>query len=246
MIPVVVISLARSPDRRAYITGHLEALGVPFRVFAAVDGSLLSAAARARYEPTMPAGAMGCAESHLTLLREIAEGDADFVCILEDDAALAPEALQLLDVAALRAMPPFDVLRLESRPRRGKRIAIPIATFSGFEVAATYRHQAATTGQIFSRRGARKIVAGISYLRVAIDVALFLDSYVLGLRVIETRPSLVRPHAPLPSTIGPGQKPRYTAWETVLNKRLRKREFRNIVSFVAAWGLPGLLRARLS
>jgi GR25 family glycosyltransferase involved in LPS biosynthesis len=189
---------------------------------------------------------MGCAESHLTLLREIAEGDSEFVCILEDDAELSPEALQLLDMATLRSFPSFDVLRLQSRARRGKRIAIPIAKLRGFDVVATYRHQAATTGQIFSRQGARKIIAGVSYLRVAIDVALFLDNCVMGLRVIETRPSLVRPHAPLLSTIGPGQKPPHLALETLLQKHLRTRELRNIVSFVAAWKLHELFRVRLS
>lgn len=102
------------------------------------------------------------------------------------------------------------------------------------------------TGQIFSRRGAQKIVAKISYLRVALDAALFLDSYVMGLRVIETRPSIVRPHRHFSSTIGPGREPPYGAWQVLLNKRLRMRETRNIVSFIAAWGLPGLFRVRLS
>ena len=68
----------------------------------------------------------------------------------------------------------------------------------------------------------------------------------MGLRVIESRPSRVRPHTRFPSTIGRGREPPYTAWEVLLNKRLRMRETRNIVSFVAAWGLPELLRARLS
>jgi glycosyl transferase family 25 len=246
MIPVAVINLPQSTDRRSYMTAHLGALGIPFRLFDAIDGYQLSESDRARYEPTIPVGAIGCAESHLALLREIAKGDAEFVCVLEDDADLAPEALQLLDLAALQSLPRFDVLRFECRERRGKRIMIPVARFDGFDLAATYRHKIAMTGQIFSRRGAEKIVAKISYLRVALDAALFLDSYVMGLRIIETRPSLVRPHMHLPSTIGPGRKPPYTAWEILLNKHLRMRETRNIASFVAAWGLHGLFRARLS
>ncbi len=246
MIPVEVINLPQSADRRAYMAAHLGALGVPFKFFAAIDGSQLPATTRARYEPTIPAGAMGCAESHLALLRHIAQGDAAFVCVLEDDAELAPEALQLLDPATLESLPSFDVLRLESRDRRARRLCIPIASFAGFELVATFRHKIAMTGQIFTRAGAQKIVERISYLRVALDAALFLDSYVMGLRIIESRPSLVRPHASLHSAIGPGREPPYTAWEAFLNKRLRMRETRNIISFVAAWGLPGLLRARLS
>src|ERR1700704_4561619 len=111
MIPVAVINLPQSADRRAYIAAHLGALGIPFSFFSAIDGSQLSATVRARYEPTIPAGAMGCAESHLALLRDIAEDDAEFVCVLEDDAELAPEAMQLLDPSTLLSLPSFDVLR---------------------------------------------------------------------------------------------------------------------------------------
>lgn len=246
VIPVVVISLERSIDRRAYISGHLGQLGIPFRLFPAVDGSQMPATSRAKFEPTMPAGAMGCAESYLTLLRAIAVGDDEFVCVLEDDAEIAPIAAGLLDFDTLKRLPEFDVLRLESRDRRRKSFAIPIARFDGFDLAACFRHKAATTGQIFTRDGARKIVASISYLRVAIDIALFIDSHVMGLRVIETRPSLVRPHEPLESTIGRGRKPTYSALEIFLQRRMRTRELRNIASFIAAWPVSELVRARLS
>ena len=245
MIPVVVISLERSADRRAYITEHLQRLAVPFRFFSAIDGARVSAGVRSRYEPTMPVGAVGCAESHLALLRELAEGSDEYMCILEDDAELAPDITRLLDLETLERLPSFDVLRLESRERRSRRFVIPIADFGRFRLVATYQHKAATTGQIFSRAGARKILAGISYLRVAIDIALYIDSYVMGLRVIETSPSLVRQHGSLNSIIGPGQKPHYSAFETFLMRRVRTRELRNIMSFVAAWRLPELVRVRL-
>jgi GR25 family glycosyltransferase involved in LPS biosynthesis len=246
MIPVIVINLPRSRDRRDYAQAQMEALGIPFVFFKAIDGGLLTDEEKARYEPTMPIGAMGCAESHLAVLREIAAGSYEFVCVLEDDAELSPAAVQLLDEAALRRLGPLDVLRLESRPRRNRRLTIPMGAFDGFSVSAGYRHHMATTGQIFSREGARKIIAGLSYLRVAIDVALFLDINVFGLRVIEARPSLVRPRNTLPSTIGQGRKPPYAWWETALQKHMRIRELRGLLSFAAAWGLPGLLRARLS
>ena len=90
MIPVVVINLPRSADCRDDIAAHLGHLGIPYRLFAAVDGKTLSDAQRARYGSSLPLGAMGCAESHLALLREIADGPDEFVCILEDDVFCGP------------------------------------------------------------------------------------------------------------------------------------------------------------
>jgi GR25 family glycosyltransferase involved in LPS biosynthesis len=243
VIPVVVISLRRSTDRREHIAAHLGRLGIPYRWFDAIDGATLSPAQRARYGPTMPPGAMGCAESHLTVLHAIAEGSDPFVCILEDDAELSPAVVDLLDAAALGQLPSFDVLRLEGADGRS-RPAFPVARFAAFELHLAFRNMMATTAQIFSRAGARKIVAGITTLPVAIDVALFLECYVLGLRVIEARPSLARPRPALPSVIGPGQPPPYTWWQTFRMRRLRSREWRRAVSFLMAWGPSGLLRAR--
>jgi len=235
--------MRRSTDRREHIATHLGGLGVPYRFFDAVDGATLPAPERARYGPTMPAGAMGCAESHLAVLREIAQGSDDFVCILEDDVELSPPAVALLEAATLARLPAFDVLRLEGADGRA-RPSFPVARFDAFELHLAYRNLMATTAQIFSRAGARRIVAGITTLPVAIDVALFLECYVLGLRVIEARPSLARPQAALPSSIGPGRPPPYTWWQTFRMRKLRSREWRRAVSFLIAWGPSGLLRAR--
>ena len=244
MIPVVVINLPRSADRRDDIAAHLGHLGIPYRLFAAVDGKTLSDAQRARYGSSLPLGAMGCAESHLALLREIADGPDEFVCILEDDVELAPAVVDLLDAAFLGSLPAFDVVRLESGADDRAAASIPIARRDGFEAHIAWRHHLATTAQIFSRAGARKIVAGLNTLPLAIDVALFLEHYVLGLRVIETRPSLARPRSGMTSEIGPGRLPPYTWWETFHKRKLRSREWRRTLSFAMAWGLPALIRLR--
>jgi glycosyl transferase family 25 len=243
VIPVVIISLRQSADRREHIAAHLGGLGIPYRFFDAVDGTTLAPAQRARYGPTMPLGAMGCAESHLTLLREIAQGSDAFVCVLEDDVDLSQPVIELLDAAALRRLPPFDVLRLEGVDGR-PRPSFPIAHFDGFEIHLAYRQLMGTAAQIYSRAGAAKIAAGVTTLPVAIDIALYLEWYVLGLRVIETRPSLARQGTVLPSIIGPGLPPPYTWWERFRRRKLRSREWRRAVSFVMAWGVSAPLRAR--
>ena len=127
LIPVFVINLPRSGERRAFMETQLGALGVPFGFFTAIDGTQVPPSARAKYDPSIPIGFVGCGESHLALLRQIRDGDSEFVCVLEDDAVVAPTTLQLLDPATLRSLSRFDVLRLESYPRRGKRLMLPIA-----------------------------------------------------------------------------------------------------------------------
>jgi glycosyl transferase family 25 len=249
MIPVVVINLPKSADRRAYIEKHLADLGIRFRLFRAIDGADLSPAERARYEPTMPAGAMGCAASHLGVLREIAEGPDAFACVLEDDTKVSPQLVRFLHQDVLQSLGAFDVLRLDCRPQHRPRLRIPIADVDGITITASQRQYPSMVAQIFSRSGAQKIVAKISSLRVALDVALFVDSYVMGLRVIETRPALACDFSlssSFASTIGPGRLPPYSWLETILDRRLRKRDLRNFMSFVQAWGLTGLLRARVS
>ena len=42
MIDVIVISMKRSAERRAKISAHLETLGIPFKIFEAIDGDELS------------------------------------------------------------------------------------------------------------------------------------------------------------------------------------------------------------
>lgn len=237
-IPIIVISLQSSVDRRAHMREHLGRLGLQFQFFDAIDGSMLACEERRRYEPTMAPGSVGCAESYRAVLHGIAGGSQEFVCVLEDDAALHPAALDLLRPAELRAFPRFDILRLSSlvaRPRR--RLMLPVAQRDQFSVVAVYRPFVGSAGQIFSRAGAQKALQVFQpMMRAPFDIALFEEQFVLGLRVIETKPNLVTPMS-FASTIGYGLGPPHTVRSRIKNfRRRRRREWRNAVSFVMAWG----------
>ena len=238
-IPIVVISLQRSVDRRAYMREHLGRLGLDFEFFDAIDGRALTQEERRYYEPTMAPGSVGCAESYRNVLHDIASGPHEFVCVLEDDASLHPAALDILDPVQLRTFPRFDILRLSSlvyRPRR--RLMLPIATRDQFSVVAIYRPFVGSAGQIFSRAGAQKTLQVFQpMMRAPFDIALFEEQFVLGLRVVETKPNLVTPMS-FASTIGYGLGPPHTVRSWIKNfRRRRRREWRNAVSFVMAWGL---------
>ena len=46
-------------------------------------------------------------------------------------------------------------------------------------------------GQIYSRRGARKIIAAMTQIREPFDYALYHDCHVSGLKVLEVRPGAI-------------------------------------------------------
>ncbi len=91
LIPVVVISLARSVERRAAIARHLASLGIPFTFFDAVDAQAMTTRdiANLRVRRSAYRGGMGflpaelaCLASFRAVLRKVARGNDDFVCIL--------------------------------------------------------------------------------------------------------------------------------------------------------------------
>jgi len=84
---VYVINLRRRPDRLAAFWSRLEEQEWPFarpRIFSAIDGSQVSCTP----EFTCGAGAFGCRESHVAILRDCLRRGVQSLLILEDDAEL--------------------------------------------------------------------------------------------------------------------------------------------------------------
>ena len=98
---VFVINLDRRPERMTSVTARLEARGIRFERFAAVDGkdetviAELKHVLRDNYERMTPLqmrimspGAYGCLRSHLQILKTAKERGLKKVLILEDDVML--------------------------------------------------------------------------------------------------------------------------------------------------------------
>jgi glycosyl transferase family 25 len=85
---VLVINLARRPDRLASISEQLRARRLPFHRIDAIDARDLPSDTDTRL---VPIGHVACARSHATALHHIAEGTPDFCLVLEDDALLHPD-----------------------------------------------------------------------------------------------------------------------------------------------------------
>jgi glycosyl transferase family 25 len=254
MVPVFVISLTRSTQRRSFIQNSLGALGIPFRFFDAIDGIAMSPVENAsmapqrhggRYGRPLNPGEIGCAASFRAVLQKIESEKSEFVCVTEDEAKFSAESRQFLEEKLLQELPKFDVLRLHNDHKIGtKGFAYAVPLLKGYSIFASVKPGLYCTAQIFTRAGASKILAGMIPLKAPIDNMIYRDSRIAGLRVLEVRPSVVNLH-PMESTIGN----RYREKQTIRSRLLRKtfflaRNIRSLVNFTRAWGFLSLFHLR--
>jgi glycosyl transferase, family 25 len=259
VVPVVVISLARSADRRTAVRRNLDSLGIAHTFFDAVDGRAMSADAIAAIAPRpyvgqssrpLSAGEIGCAASFRAVLTGFLAGSEPFVCVAEDDASFAPDARRFLDPALLRALPDFDVIRLVNDPRRGARLSRIVAREGGYAVHAPLRLGLYMFAQVFSRAGAQAVLSGLVPLTAPIDNLIYRDVGILGLRVLEVRPPVVTARQ-LPSLIGERFEETAKAQPRgpmiILRRKhyLLDRRIRAITSYARAWGARAMLGIRV-
>ena len=88
-IPIYIINLRRTPERRLQIQRQLDAFGLAYRFIEAVDVHDLSADGLNDLYPA-GAAALACTLSHIKCYDEIIKNKHPIGCILEDDAELLP------------------------------------------------------------------------------------------------------------------------------------------------------------
>ncbi|MDY7578868.1 glycosyltransferase family 25 protein [Herbaspirillum sp. RTI4] len=115
-LPVVVISLLESHDRRSYVGEQLSKFGVPFRFY---DATRLEtyppqydAVTRMKNHGNhMNLSEVGCYGSHYQTWQQLVDSEDEAWCILEDDVELSDRfAPVLMQVAALTQ--PYGFIRL--------------------------------------------------------------------------------------------------------------------------------------
>src|SRR5438270_13846419 len=77
--------------------------------------------------------------SHVAAVREGLSLGTEFFCILEDDTIPAPRLAECLDETVLRALPPFEALRLFAHFDRWEKPSKTIATLAGSVVVRMLR-----------------------------------------------------------------------------------------------------------
>jgi glycosyl transferase, family 25 len=181
-IPVFVINLDRRPDRRAFMASQLDAMGVAWERFPAVDGATLAEAELARRfdlrDPIirMGRGSQACTLSHLALYGRIAAGEHPAALVLEDDMQLSPDLAAF--VASAGWLPEgVGVVRFEkwaARPTRkllGPEVGLSPAP--GRAVLRLHSRIGGSGCQIVTRAAAARLASAAGRLRYPIDHLLY-------------------------------------------------------------------------
>jgi GR25 family glycosyltransferase involved in LPS biosynthesis len=252
VIPTFVINLERDSERRTILAARLNALEIPHTFLPAVDGRALSvdelerASPREKLafrRPLMPSE-IACGLSHLAAIAEGTRLGCDFFCVLEDDVIPAPKLPLCLSRDVLAGLSEFDVLRLFTHLDRWEKPSRIVDDLHGSIVVRMLRPGWGCQGQIYSRRGAEKILASMTCVRAPIDYALYHDCHVLGLKVVEARPGMVERDPAQDSTIGlrlPLEEPKTVATRFARARLRTRRKMRAAVSFFRAWGVKEFL-----
>ena len=119
-LPVWLVNLPRSTERRATMERRLAAIGLPFTLFPAVDGraeaarlarDLDAAAFRRNTGREVLPGDLGCYHSHLEVWRAFLATGAETALVLEDDVVFHDDFAEAV-TAALAARAGWDMLNL--------------------------------------------------------------------------------------------------------------------------------------
>ena len=101
-IPIYIINLRRTPERRLQIQRQLDACGLEYRFIEAVDTYDLNADELNGLSLRDGVNALACTLSHIKCYDEIIKNKHPIACILEDDAELLPSFPDVLSSKKLQ------------------------------------------------------------------------------------------------------------------------------------------------
>jgi glycosyl transferase, family 25 len=172
VIPIYVINLARSPERKAWMLAELARAGVEATFVRAADGRRFGARCERSRDarPAISKPETALILSQRKVWRAFLKSGAEYAVVLEDDVHLGRGFKSTLDLDWSRW--DFDVVKLETRldntwhSRRGE----PAGERRLHRLGAEHL---AAGGYLINRAGARKMLAATRPLAEAVDHTLF-------------------------------------------------------------------------
>jgi len=212
VLPVRIINLETSVERRLHMQEQMAAMGLDYRIFPAVNGDLLTQdeidetysadAALSRRGRHLSKREIGCAFSHIRLYQEILDNEFRAMVILEDDVLIDKEFLVLIE--QYRHFPKdWDIVFLgyNIRARSLNEVQEFFGKFS-LKQPKGFGHIRFANGYMVSLEGASKL------LKLTRDLHRPIDHYTGKYRLLNTY--IVDPQvvlsANLSSTIGYQEK----------------------------------------
>jgi glycosyl transferase family 25 len=178
--PIWVVSLERAARRRAFVQQAFSEAGLPFELVDAVDGTTLTADDRRAYSRTrtlyelgrgLMAGELGCALSHLRLLRRLVDEQHAEAVIVEDDVAPGPQLERLL-AERDRLPADRDVVTFCQLSRTADPVEV-MDLGGGLHLAAYRRMLFGAQCYLITRDAAQRVLAHAYPIRLPYDELLF-------------------------------------------------------------------------
>lgn len=137
MIPVFVISLVDSKDRRQTLTSYMKDLDIPFEFVDAIDGRYGLAPKHekeidrknANFGRGLSDAEFACALSHVKIYQRIVNEGIDYALVLEDDAIPTPDLKLYLAGGWYKG---FDLTQLHTYPKTRVFSRNPIHLFENY------------------------------------------------------------------------------------------------------------------
>ncbi|MBZ9680795.1 MULTISPECIES: glycosyltransferase family 25 protein [unclassified Mesorhizobium] len=180
----LVINLDRSPDRLAHMTAEFARIGLGFERVAAIDArdrpDLALQRQHARYAVRRLSGSeIACLHSHRACWAIIAQDEAPYGAVFEDDMVFSAKAGTLLaDTSWIPA--DADVVKLETffHTTVIQRERFPVG--GGFSLFRLRKNHIGTGGYLLSRQMARALLETTADVNVAVDNLIFDPTFAIS------------------------------------------------------------------
>ncbi|KAA3448877.1 glycosyl transferase [Mesorhizobium sp. SARCC-RB16n] len=173
----LVINLDRSPDRLAHTTAEFARIGLGFERVAAIDArdrpDLVLQRQHALYAVRRLSGCeIACLHSHRACWAIIAQDDAPYGAVFEDDMVFSAKAGALLaDTNWIPAN--ADVVKLETFFHTTVIQRERVTVGGGFSLFRLRKNHIGTGGYLVSRQTARTLLEATADVNVAVDNLIF-------------------------------------------------------------------------
>lgn len=223
MIPsIVCISLADAEQRRAFMAGQLEKLGLPYRFLDAIRPDLSQGwpdcyqrkQRLARHGHDLTQGEIGCFLSHRQAWQEFLAGSEPFLCVLEDDVELQPGFAEGLEALCAHAGE-WDIVRLYGVFCRDSAKLRELAP--GRWLVDYFDQPRGTQGYVLNRVAAERLLRHTDKMNCAIDDAID-RGWEHKLRLYGVEPYLVVEQLQHASTIGSRKRARLPLWRRLMRE----------------------------
>jgi glycosyl transferase family 25 len=180
----LVINLDRSPNRLAHMAAQFARLGIGFERVAAIDARQHPELALQSQHPKhaaqrLSAGEVACLHSHRACWTIIAQGEASYGAVFEDDMVFSANAGALLTDADW-VPADADVVKLETYFHTTVIQRERFRVGHGFSMFRLRKNHIGAGGYLISRKAARDLLLVTADINVAVDNLIFDPAFAIS------------------------------------------------------------------